>query len=1435
MKTFFQVLILLLTFKCSVCFSQIVTVNGILIPDGADADANNPLELIVGGPSSDFASLTFPFPSASTCAPAPTPTTINQEIDTYGKTILLVTSPSNCPYCVNAANAANSAIMAKLPNIRLWYAASKLQGATSDCDEITTQKTAFPFLANAHFTFMEAPYWWDATLGRAHHNGSSTSYLMSPGMPSSYRVIDPVSRKVVSYGYYLDEAALTAAIANNFTPGGSLTIAPSTLNFIAAANNLNFSVTGSGNWTIAENASWLSVNSVSGSGAKTLIASATANQSTNLRTATITVTSGSINRTITVSQAAASPIFTVTPTSLVYTSGSGVTANISVTSNLSWSATGIPTWINLNTSSGINNALVIGTTATANASINIRTAAITFSAGASSTIVNITQTGAAPTLVANASNYTVLASGSTTVLGVLSNISWNIAENAAWLSTDINLGTGNANVNITVLANQTINVRTTVITLSGGSFNRLITISQPGLTPILSVNTTTSFFSASAQSNTITVLSNMTWAVSENAPWLSLNVISGANDGTFQVSALANVNVASRSDVVTVSGGGINRIITYTQAGATPALSVTPTSTSYISGGESKNFTVTSNINWTISSSSPWLSFSANTGNAGTVSFTATASANSTVMPRAGQVTVSGGALTQLINVSQNGVSAVLTVNPASISYSSATEVKSITISTNTNWVASATGTWLTLGALSGTGNANPTLTAAANLSTTARSEWLIVSVSGSVQSVAVFQAGATPTLTVDASNILKSDIGGTQIVNISSNTSWTISSSQTWLTVSSVSGTGNGSFVATLAPNLTVLQKLAQITLNYGNTSKIINVSISGANPTLSVSSNSLSVIQSNNTSNININANSDWTAASNDPWLGLSPIQGSGNSTLAIATQANPNTSVRFGTISVTSGLLKEFINVTQAGLNLALNLSTSNLTFGGIASMQTIAIASNTTWTIASSDIWITSDLQNGTGNANIQLTANVNTASIPRSGFVTVTGGGFSKIISVYQSAGAAQLSISPSSLSSLSTNSTPQAVFITSNTTWTIQNPYSWITVSTLNGIADKQIFVTFSENSSIDLRNATITITGGGLVKTLTLSQLGANSNLSVSNNNFNVSSVSGFVVTTISSNVSWTAWASPTWATVNLTAGNGTKELKISYSQNPNAGFRTAVITISGGNDSKLVSLNQNAAPAITNVTVSSFVFDPTPNMRELNIQSNGTWTITENLPWISVSQTNGADDKMVNVIASDNPTTQTRFGTITVSGIDYTKVINIIQIGAPQILSTDKAALTFSGISSSETVMITSNTNWSITGLPDWLIADPQSGSLSQNVIFSASQNSDKSVRSATITIIGQDDNITFKIFQEGNPNTTSIKSNNINEVENITLYPNPVQFGEIVQCNTSINFEIVDLLGIKRAINTSVGNINTTELQKGVFMVKFSNGAIKKLVIE
>jgi hypothetical protein len=106
---------------------------------------------------------------------------------------------------------------------------------------------------------------------------------------------------------------------------------------------------------------------------------------------------------------------------------------------------------------------------------------------------------------------------------------------------------------------------------------------------------------------TFTISSNVDWSVSESSDWLTATK---TNATTLTVSYNENTGTETRSATIILSGTGVSsQNVTVNQNGASPALilSVAPVFRSVGPDAGTTSFTVTANVDWSVSESSDWL------------------------------------------------------------------------------------------------------------------------------------------------------------------------------------------------------------------------------------------------------------------------------------------------------------------------------------------------------------------------------------------------------------------------------------------------------------------------------------------------------------------------------------------------------------------------------------------------------------------------------------------------------------------------------------------------------------------------------------------------------------------------------------------------------------------------------------------------------------
>ena len=209
-----------------------------------------------------------------------------------------------------------------------------------------------------------------------------------------------------------------------------------------------------------------------------------------------------------------------------------------------------------------------------------------------------------PFLSVSPSSRELSAEAGTTSFSVSSNVEWSASENSAWLSTSRNGSTLQVNYE----ENNALESRQAIIRIEGGDLSEEVRITQAGEAAYLSVSPSSRELSAEAGSASFSVSSNAEWSASENSAWLSTS----RNGSTLQVNYEENNALESRQAIIRIEGGDLSEEVRITQAGEAAYLSVSPSSRELSAEAGSASFSVSSNVEWSASENSAWLSTSRN-------------------------------------------------------------------------------------------------------------------------------------------------------------------------------------------------------------------------------------------------------------------------------------------------------------------------------------------------------------------------------------------------------------------------------------------------------------------------------------------------------------------------------------------------------------------------------------------------------------------------------------------------------------------------------------------------------------------------------------------------------------------------------------------------------------------------------------------------------
>ncbi|MBB4035739.1 hypothetical protein GGR21_001634 [Dysgonomonas hofstadii] len=169
----------------------------------------------------------------------------------------------------------------------------------------------------------------------------------------------------------------------------------------------------------------------------------------------------------------------------------------------------------------------------------------------------------------------------------------------------------------------------------------------------------------------------------------------------------------------------------------------------------------------------------------------------------------------------------------------------------------------------------------------------------------------------VDSSELYFLNEGGTKTLDIASNTSWSVTSDQSWVKVSESQGVNSNSLLIEVEPNSAGGERNAVITIKniFGQEVKKAIKVIQG---NTGASATQLSYSYQASTQGFTVNIDGNWTLEKTGDWFVLSAESGKGNTIVDVTVKPNNGEGTRSGKIVLKGEGVNDIeINVQQAKL--------------------------------------------------------------------------------------------------------------------------------------------------------------------------------------------------------------------------------------------------------------------------------------------------------------------------------------------------------------------------------------------------------------------------------------------------------------------------------------------------------------------------------------
>lgn len=812
-------------------------------------------------------------------------------------------------------------------------------------------------------------------------------------------------------------------------------------------------------------------------------------------------------------------------------------------------------------------------------------------------------------------------------------------------------------------------------------------------------------------------------------------VTSGSGDSQprlVKYRALANTGNIARIHTLTFTrSDGKSVKCTYLQKGVSiqPYLKVSPESFSlpYKDDGKQYRITIESSSKWNLSDNGDWLDFTGIEGDAGVGYVDLVFTDNPTASERSATVSiVNTDNITRTVEVVQKGMTSIQLERidkGAVISKDGGTARYNViangpwTLVRDSDWRESILEPWeddwsnayAIPNPKSGTGNAEIQVSYIDNFQPYTRTAKFYISDNGTQKiyekdgDYGTQEAGKTTVVNVTAPSQkvpleITTDTEGI--------TSWDTVEGEQWLTILNPSGTGN---VADISFNVSENQGSERKSIIYltfrGNNYtelRVIEV-IQKGNEGLTVIPVRIPNLEWNdsNTYRIDVTAPSSWDYTKPD-WIDAVK----GENYLKIQVQKNLLGTARTGFITFSSNgdtATTEVIQTANPSFTSSyVDIQPIMVIFPGSGGTQPLMVKSSREWVIEKTG-----------GSVVTGITVSINQISF------TEDGG--------------------------------KKTVKVSSESNWTASYP-AFITLSSTNGQAgDTLVSITAKPNPNYEPLSGIVKFSIDENTYAEVKVTVEGNSDapyLTVLPEGIEFTKQGGSKSITITTNKDWRISYIPEWLVANPVSGtSGMNDVDITASQNISFDERIDRIEITADTISKTVAVVQKGE-TLSGITASSnsLTFEPEGGTKAVTILSESDWSASYPA-FITLSQTSGTSGStQVSITSKANEYTDPLNGIVKFRIDENTyAVVNVVLKGNPDALDITftPEGLEFEKQGGTQTLSVDSNKDWRFSYIPEWIVANPASGSVGiTEVEITASNNKTGSERTEAIkvTVDGQ-----------------------------------------------------------------------------------------------
>ena len=331
-----------------------------------------------------------------------------------------------------------------------------------------------------------------------------------------------------------------------------LRVSPEIIEIGCEGGTVQVDIESTSGWKVS-NSTWVTSDRYGGEGGhrQWIKLTISKNNTNSTRKATITISNRGQSCQVVVTQSAL--LFGVTPES-IDVGIDKTTKDITINSNISWSAKTSDSWFILSKYSGNAGYSKITVTIAKNTTSDTRTGHIEIYNHDYNLTKSVTITQEAATISVNSSSIKVGPEAITRNVTVTSDIDWTAKPSANWIILSKNSGSaGTTTLTVNVGANTSTSSRSGYVEFYNSEYNvsKRVEINQIAFCPELEVSPNSFDVGAEATTKTVTIESNFSWTAKTSSSWIYVSKLSGSAGTTaLTVNIGANTSTSSRSGYV---------------------------------------------------------------------------------------------------------------------------------------------------------------------------------------------------------------------------------------------------------------------------------------------------------------------------------------------------------------------------------------------------------------------------------------------------------------------------------------------------------------------------------------------------------------------------------------------------------------------------------------------------------------------------------------------------------------------------------------------------------------------------------------------------------------------------------------------------------------------------------------------------------------------